>query len=157
MQIKFKKRVRLKDFNYKGYYGYFITLCTFDKKSVFNNKILVESLVNALREKSKFYNFKVWGYCFMPDHLHLLIEGSKEDSDMKQFISAYKQHTGFYYKKRTGKPLWQINYYEHVLTKEETIKKVLDYIFENPVRKRIVKDYREYEYLGSFEFDVNQY
>jgi len=58
----------------------------------------------------------------MPDHLHLLIEGKDSDSDMKRFISSYKQYTGYHYKKKTGVSLWQINFYEHVLRKgEETM------------------------------------
>lgn len=92
----------------------------------------------------------------MPDHLHLLIEGVDSDSDMKKFISSYKQRTGFYYKKETGLRLWQINYYEHVLRREEETTTVAGYIFANPVRKGIVEDFAQYEFLGSFEFDINK-
>jgi len=92
----------------------------------------------------------------MPNHLHLLIEGSGADSDMKRFISIYKQTTGFYYKKRTGCPLWQINFYEHILRKEEDTADVARYIFGNPVRKGLIEDYRRYKRLGSFEFDTTQ-
>jgi putative transposase len=111
-------------------------------------------LVDALREKSISYGFKVWAYCFMPDHLHLLIEGKDSDSDMRKFISSYKQYTSYYYKKETKVPLWQINFYEHVLRKEEDTLTVAYYIFNNPVRKGLVDDYRQYKFLGSFEFDV---
>ena len=90
----------------------------------------------------------------MPDHLHLLIEGKDSDSNMKSFISSYKQHTGFYYKKETDTALCQINYYEHILRKEEDILGITRYIFDNPVRKRLVEDYRNYKYLGSSEFDI---
>ncbi len=84
----------------------------------------------------------------------MLIEGEHEDSDMRRFVSAYKQQAGFYYKKKTGSPLWQINYHEHVLRKEEDTKGVARYIFNNPVRKGLVEDFKDYKFLGSFEFDV---
>lgn len=90
----------------------------------------------------------------MPDHLHLLIEGKDSNSDMKRFISSYKQYTGYHYKKKTGVSLWQINFYEHVLRKEEETMNVANYIFSNPVRKGLVDDYRQYKLLGSFEFDI---
>lgn len=150
----YKKRTRLKDFEYKGRCRYFVTICTHDKKPVFNNdKALITWLIDALKEKAASSSFGIWAYCFMPDHLHLLIEGKGDDSDMKRFISLYKQHTSYYYKKETGLPLWQINYYEHVLRREEETLGTVKYIFNNPVRKRLVGDYREYEFLGSFEFD----
>jgi len=150
----YKKRIHLKNFDYKGPYRYFITICCFNKKPVFKASVLIKWLTNALQEKSKSYGFKTWAYCFMPDHMHLLIEGGDENSDMKQFIKSYKQYTGFYFKKKTGKKLWQINFYEHVLRKEENTINVAKYIFDNPVRKGLVDDYQKYEYLGSFEFNI---
>ena len=154
MPVFSKKRIRLKDFDYKGPYRYFITLCAFNKKQSFRDNTLVAWLVNILREKSGHFGFKVWAWCFMPDHMHLLIEGRDSTSDMRRFISAYKQHTGFYYKKNTGLPLWQINFYEHVLRQEEDTVTTARYIFGNPVRKGLVDDYSRYRFLGSFEFDI---
>ncbi len=156
MDIKYKKRIRLKYFEYKGCYRYFVTICTYDKKAVFTDKSVVVTLLDVLSTQSKAYGFKIWAYCFMPDHLHLLIEGEESDSDMKKFISSYKQQTGYYYKKENGSRLWQINYYEHVLRSVEDTKTVADYIFANPVRKGIVEDFIQYEFLGSFEFDINE-
>jgi putative transposase len=155
MAIIHKKRVRLKGFDYKGFFRYFVTICTYNKEWVFKNDLLlVEWLIDILREKSNAFGFKVWVYCFMPDHLHLLIEGKDNNSDMRRFISSYKQSTGFSYKKKTGQQLWQINYYEHVLRREEDTMNVVRYILNNPVRKELVVDFRKYKSLGSFEFDL---
>ena len=156
MYIKYKKRIRLKEFEYKGYYRYFLTLCTQNKLSIFTDDFWVTKFINILKKISKHYNFSIWAYCFMPDHLHLLIEGKEHDSDMKQFISLYKQITGFYYKKITNNNLWQANYYEHVLRNEEDTIKIAYYIFFNPVRKGLVHDFTKYNFLGSFEFDIKK-
>jgi putative transposase len=157
MAITHKKRVRLKHFDYKGFFRYFVTICTHNKERVFENDLLlVEWLTDILREKANSFGFKVWAYCFVPDHLHLLIEGKDAFSDMRRFISSYKQSTGFSYKKKTGSPLWQINYYEHVLRREEDTIDVGRYILNNPVRKKLVEDFRKYNFLGSFEFDLCQ-
>ena len=154
MNVKHKKRIRLKNFDYSGRYRYFITICTHNKKPIFDNSTLVEWLANVLRDKADSCGFTIWAYCFMPDHLHVLIEGRDNDSDMRRFISSYKQYTGFHFKKEEGLPLWQINYYEHVLRKEEETMSVARYIFANPVRKGLVDDYRQYGFLGSFELDA---
>ena len=45
-------------------------------------------------------------------------------------------------------------YYEHVLRREEDTMNVARYIFNNPVRKELVDDFRKYKSLGSFEFDL---
>ena len=154
--VSYKKRIRLKNYDYSGCNRYFITICTYNKKPIFGDNSLVTWLISSLKEKSESFGFKIWTYCFMPDHLHLLIEGKELDSDMKQFISSYKQHTGFYYKKKTGQSLWQINFYEHVLRKEEDTINIAEYIMNNPVRKGLVDNYSEYNQIGSFEFDIKQ-
>ena len=153
---KYKKRIRLKDFGYKGCYSYFITICTQGKKPIFTDTAIVEWIIGVLKDKSIVFGFKIWAYCFMPDHLHLLIEGNDDNADMRRFISSYKQYTGFYYKKRYRMTLWQINYYDHILRKTEDTMSVANYIFGNPVRRGLVDDYRKYKFLGSFEFDVER-
>ena len=50
--------------------------------------------------------------------------------------------------------LWQENYYEHILRKDEDTISVVKYILNNPVRKGLVEDYREYFYSGSFVLDI---
>jgi REP element-mobilizing transposase RayT len=92
----------------------------------------------------------------MPNHLHLLVEGKQTGSNLIKFISNFKQATGYYYKRKYQTPLWQVNFYEHVLRKEEQTYKVAYYIFNNPVRKELVDDFMKYRYLGSFEFDVTK-
>ncbi len=154
----FKKRIRLKDFDYIGRYRYFVTICT--NKTVgqcFNiaNKEVIDELIEMLKFTAKQFDFTVWVYCFMPDHLHLLVEGNSDTSNFKKFISMFKQKSGFYYNKIFGKKLWQINYYEHVLRREEVTEKVARYILENPVRKGLVEDFRKYPFSGSFVFDIN--
>jgi putative transposase len=156
LQTNYKKRIRLKNFDYKGCYRYFVTLCTSRKQNIFCKGSSVFWLTNVLRRQSKSFKFKVWAYCFMPNHLHVLIEGKDDNSDMKKFISSFKQYTGFHYKNKFGERLWQINFYEHVLRREEDTIGVAHYIFNNPVRKGLVDDYKKYKYLGSFEFNVLQ-
>jgi len=52
--------------------------------------------------------------------------------------------------------LWQPNYYDHILRKEETIKDVALYIFNNPVRKNLVSDFRKYPFSGATVFNLNE-
>lgn len=152
----FKKRIRLREFDYEGNYRYFITLCTYGKKPIFSDKSLVSWLIDILKNESEKFGFKVWVYCFMPDHLHLLIEGKENNSNLKKFISSFKQKTGFYYKQKTRDQLWQINFHEHVLRKEENTMNVANYILGNPVRKGLVNNFSDYEFVGSFEYDISQ-
>ncbi len=138
--------------NYQGCHRYFITQCTFNKKPFFKDKHLVRWLIDVLKIKSENFGFRIWAYCFMPEYMYLLIEGKSSDSDMKQFISSYKEYTGFHYKEKTGILLWQTYFYKRLMRNEEDTLNVAKYIFGNPVRKGLVDDYKKYKFLGSFEF-----
>ncbi|MBW2678627.1 MAG: transposase, partial [Deltaproteobacteria bacterium] len=130
---RYEKRPRLKRFSYKGRHQYFITICTLNKHSTFSNEDPVMCCLKILKEKSQVMNFKVWAYCFMPDHLHLLLEGKSEDADLKGFISSFKQASGYHYRLNVAQgfspvdmpKLWQPSFYDHVLRENEDLPAVV--------------------------------
>ena len=42
--------------------------------------------MECLKEKSRVLDFRVWAYCFMPDHLHLLLEGKTKNEDLLDIV-----------------------------------------------------------------------
>jgi REP element-mobilizing transposase RayT len=85
----------------------------------------------------------------MPDHLHLLLEGIREDADLKKVVRLAKQYSGFYFKQQTRNSLWQRYGHERVLRDDEATATVIRYIIENPVRAGLVSDIRDYPFWGS--------
>jgi len=152
--LRYPKRLRLKDFSYTGRYRYFVTIRCFKSQLHFTDGNIVAKIIGLLKTTSEQERFSIWAYCFMPDHLHLLTEGKMDDSDMRRFVSMFKQKSGFWFQRDRCAKLWQENYYEHVLRTNEDVFKVSRYIFDNPVRKGLVQNYSEYHYLGSFEFPI---
>ena len=146
----FPKRPRLKDFNYSGTYAYFVTILTKDHTPYFKEAEVIDSLIDILIETARSERFDVLAYCFMPDHFHLLVIGKDDKSNLKKFISLFKQKSGYWFKKNYNENLWHISYYDHILRKEESIENVALYILENPVRKGLVSDFREYPFSRFF-------
>ena len=83
----------------------------------------------------------------MPDHLHLLVEGSGA-SDLARFIKAFKQETSFDYKRRVGRVLWQRSYYDHVLRGPDELQPAVEYILGNPVKAGLVEDPSGFPFMG---------
>jgi putative transposase len=150
----FPKRPRLKDFGYVGTYSYFITILTADRQDYFKETHIVEPLIKLLKETAEKERFSVSVYCFMPDHLHILVNGLEEQSNLQHFIKLYKQKSGFWFKQKNYLNLWHLSYYDHILRKIEAINYVAMYILNNPVRKGIVTDFKEYRFNGSFTMDI---
>ena len=100
--------------------------------------------------------FSVLAYCFMPDHVHLLIEGLRDDSDARKFIIKSKQCSAHAYAQAFGARLWQPFGYEHVLRDDEDAKVVARYILENPVRAGLSETVLAYPFLGSQMCNVKE-
>ena len=107
-----------------------------------------------MRHTAKAEGFAVIAYCFMPDHLHALVEGITEVADLREFLRIFKQRSSFYSKRATGIELWQRGYFERVLREEEDTFAVARYLLGNPVRSGLVESPGEYPFLGSLTMSV---
>ncbi len=96
------------------------------------------------------HGFRIHAYCVMPDHLHLLAEGSEDSSDLLAFIGRFKHQTAHNWAKRSGFILWQKKFYDHILRRTTSCDAVAWYIWMNPVRKALCCQPDEYPYSGSF-------
>jgi putative transposase len=97
--------------------------------------------------------FDVSAYCFMPDHVHLLLDATSSGSALRPFVNTWKQHTGYEHARETGVRLWQHGYYDHVLRRDEDRLAVIAYFLANPLRARLVRDLRRYPFWGSGVWD----
>lgn len=88
-------------------------------------------------------------YCFMPDHQHLIIAGTRNDSDLLRTVVTYKQKTGFWMSVNRPNIGWQKDFYDHVIRKHKDVATQIRYILDNPVRKGLVSSWQEYPFKGS--------
>ena len=71
--------------------------------------------MEQFRRTALLERFAILAYCLMPDHVHLLVEGLTDTSDLTRFAKMAKQRSGGIYRRRFGKRLWQEGYFERVL------------------------------------------
>ena len=153
MLRKRRRAPRLKSFDYSGRYAYFVTCSTYQRRPHFVDKAVVDIVLPALERISDEHRFGIYAYCFMPDHLHLLLVG-EEKSSLRGFMKTFKQESSFAFKQGYANSLWQRSYHDHVLRKEEVLEEVALYILNNPVRAGLVDDYENYDFSGSFVLDI---
>jgi len=139
-------------------------------------------IIGCLKNQRKKLGCKVFVYCLMPDHLHFLCSvGACPRNDFSS-VGVYPRknyaHKGLHYidtvpsmidfvNQFKGKSttrawkygikgsLWQKRWYDHILRKDEDVRKIGEYILQNPVRRELVKLWYEYPYCGYLdEFDL---
>jgi len=142
----------LKTFDYVGLHQYFLTFCTDRRRKLFTESAIADLVLSQISRAAGENQFEVIAYCFMPDHLHLLVEAASESSDCKRFIASAKQYSGFYYADARHARLWQRYGYEHVLRDDEVTLIIAKYVLENPIRAGLVKQVEDYPFVGSLKY-----
>src|SRR5262245_23498020 len=146
---------RLPGLSYVGPSRYFLTICTKERLPAFMDDVTAAFTVDQFLITASSESFAVLAYCLMPDHIHLLVEGTTSEADLQRFVKLSKQRSGFKFARITGQRLWQDGYFERVLRKDEDAKEIARYILENPVRAGLVKWPAEYRYLGSTVWNID--
>lgn len=113
------------------------------------HQILLDSLARATCDAHV--------YLFMPDHVHLLIKGTDDNSDLWKCVVDFKQRSGFWMSRNESTGEWQKGSYDHILRKEEDLETHVRYILNNPVRRGIVENWKDYPFKGSTIYDFEEW
>jgi putative transposase len=140
---------RLEGFDYRGGYRYFLTICAYQRRLAFKDASTIDLVMEQIRFTATEQAFEDIAYCFMWDHIHLLVAGASEAADLKKFAQLMKQRSGWRFARSGDGRLWQPGYYERVLRSEDATSAVVNYIIQNPVRAQIVESPRDYPHWGS--------
>jgi putative transposase len=144
----------LKTFDYLGLHRYSLTFCTYQRMRRFVSKSVIDLVMMQISRAAVETHFALIAYCFMPDHVHLLVEGCSDASDCKRYIARAKQYSGFHFLKEHQQRLWQRYGFEHVLRDEELSLVVARYILKNPMRAGLVRRVEDYPFVGSLVYPL---
>jgi putative transposase len=142
-----RKKIRLSSYAYRQGHGFFLTLGTYDRYPWFqSHPDVVEAGTGQLRHMAEERQSLVYAWCFMPDHVHLLIQ----DVNVLDFVRLFKGRLATKASAlQPHKRLWQRSFHDRALRKEEKLEDVARYIWENPVRAGMVHTAQEYLWSGS--------
>ncbi len=142
-----RKKIRLPGSVYDQGRAFFITINTHRKYPWFSQySHLCQVSVQFIKELSSFHKIKIFAWCIMPDHIHLLIQGK----NIINFIRLFKGRlTPIARSIEAGQKLWQRSFFDHAIRKEDSLHNVACYIWENPIRAKIIDEPMRYRWSGS--------
>lgn len=157
-KIHHRHSIRLQGYDYSQEGLYFITICVKNRKCIFGNIINGEMILNDYGKIIE----ETWldlpnhnphiipnTFCIMPNHIHAIIEitvhvgaGSKPAQNapfpnhgLSEIIRQFKTFSSRRINQLSGKqghPVWQRNYYEHIIRNEISYNNIYRYIMNNP-------------------------
>ena len=152
-----RRQTRLKDYDYAHPGAYFMTICTKERHCLFgeidNEEMKINDYGEIVRQswldlRQHYPNVQLDAFVIMPNHVHGLVfledvgAGFKpaptgKHHPLPEIIRAFKTFSARHINKlrhSAGKPVWQRNYYEHVIRRDESLAKIREYIEYNPLR-----------------------
>lgn len=107
------------------------------------------NIVNCVREKS---DFKIYAYCLMGNHVHILLEEGEEPLEVifKRINVSYAQYYNL--KNQRHGPLFQDRFWSEAVSDDEYFYDVIRYICQNPVKAGICDNPFEYKWIGCSGF-----
>ena len=142
----------------------YLTAVTKDRLPVFRADALKKVTCAALDETRRSGSFCIFAYVIMPDHLHVLTDGTRKTSDVLRFTKGITSHRVIEYLKEQGYEssleklrhekqarqykysLWQHHSNVMLLTSESTFMQRVHYTHQNPVRAGLVESAEEYRW-----------
>lgn len=155
-----RRSLRLQGYDYRASGAYFVTICTVAKRPIFGSvrdgKVRLNSLGNIAhscwRQIERIRSgVSLDAYIVMPNHIHgiLLFTGESAAandpaqaqglaaSSLGAVLAQYKSivtKRGQKLAPPAPRPIWQRNYYDHIIRNTASLEKIRRYIIANPAR-----------------------
>jgi putative transposase len=158
-------------------YAYFLTLTIIDWIDIFSRPVYKHIMVDSMNYCISHKGLKVYCWCLMSNHLHMIASASDEDSlsdilrDFKKFTSkaitdAVKEepesrrdwmlnlfwYAGKYDKKIKYFKVWQEGNDAKEIHTTDFLEEKINYIHHNPVRSELVANPEEYLYSSARDY-----
>jgi len=133
---------------------YHIILRGINKQIIFEDEEDAEKFMQTLEDNKEKSGYKIYAYCLMGNHIHLLIKEEKEELGivLRRIGASFVYWYNWKYD-RIGH-LFQDRYQSEVIEDENYLLTVIRYIHQNPLKTGLAKEILNYkwssypEYLG---------
>jgi putative transposase len=119
------------------------------KQVVFHEKEDYEYFLTRLKKYKAKYNFRIYAYCLMDNHIHLLIDPG-DKLNLTKVMHGMNTSYAMWFNNKYGKcgHVWQDRFKSFVIQKDDYLLNCVTYIEYNPVRKNICLRVEEYPWCS---------
>ena len=119
-----------------------------NKQTVFKDDEDFGKYVDILCKYKGKYQFKLYHYVLMTNHVHLVIEPTEDGGELSQIMKGINLSYAQHFKKKydyTGH-FWQDRFKSIIISRDEYLLACGSYVELNPVRAGMVKDPKDYSW-----------
>lgn len=155
MEFMRRRPHRLSREHYRGRVTVAFTVCIEGRDTPFRDADTVRHFTEKLAVAAVSNDCHALIYCFMPEHLHVILNGKTDTADTWKAMTAFKQATGYWFGRNQPEFAWQEGFYDHVIGADEDLGAQLRNVADNPIRKGLVPHWKDYPFTGAIGIDVD--
>lgn len=123
-----------------------------NKDMLFKNPGNYKVFKEMIRKYKKRFIFDIYHYCFMPNHIHMLLKVERGE-DLPRTLQGITQSYSFYYRMPYNYSgyVYQNRYKSFLIEDDSYLLECGRYIERNPLRADLVKDLSQYDW-SSYNF-----
>ena len=135
-----RKGLRLTGYDYSANGAYFVTICTEQKEKILCRLLppttegeAPRQILTPVGKAVEEMILRIPGidkYVIMPNHVHLIILSDGTGPTLSRIIQFFKSNLT----RKLGRPIWQREYYDHVIRDEYDYQIKWKYVDENPAK-----------------------
>src|SRR5438270_14060458 len=118
-----------------------------NRAAVFGREADYRAFLGAIAQTRERYPFRLYGYCLMTNHFHLLLQPEQGQSVSRILQSLTVAHTWRYHRRHaTVGHVWQGRFKSPPIADDDHLLTVLRYVEGNPLRAGMVADLQTYRW-----------
>ena len=149
-----RKHLRRLGLVYQTQPRYFITICVNKRLNLLARPDVHEILRLHWAKTLDLYGWAIGSYVVMPDHDHFFCADAESITPLSKMIGSFKQWSA---KEicplvKIEAPLWQREFFDHLIRSGESYSEKWEYVRQNPVRAGLVGDADEWSFSGHIDY-----
>jgi REP element-mobilizing transposase RayT len=148
-----RKSVRLPGYDYSFQGAYYVTICTNNRFPYFGKihdyKIALSRIGMIVEHDwmsipKHFAAVGLYEFAVMPDHVHGIVELTTQDHSLASIIGGFKAGVTRLCRQNElvdNEKLWQRGYFEHIVSTEQSLRRIRQYIIDNPIQWELDKPF----------------
>ena len=129
---------------------FFVTTCVAHRRPLLAQADVVAILIEEWRTAIKRHAWAVGRYVIMPDHVHFFCRPQPQAKPLSAFMESWKSWSARSILRTLGRPspLWQPEFFDHLVRSETSYLEKWDYVRHNPIRAGLASDLAEWPWQG---------
>ena len=139
---------------YQSHPRYFITTCTQGRRNHLARADVHRILREHWAKSLNLYGWAIGSYIVMPNHVHFFCADAESRIPLSKMVGSWKQWSTKAICPLLGikPPLWQKEFFDHLIRSNESYSGKWEYVRQNPVRAGLVMDADEWEFVGHIDY-----